>query len=84
MILAEIVGFAAVITSTMSLIPQVIKSLKTRSVKDLSLLMLLNLVATSILWLIYGLMINSPSVIGANIILTIFSSWLLYLKIIYD
>ena len=82
--LTEIIGMFATITSILSLVPQIIKTSKTKSVHDLSFLMVLNLLCTSVLWFIYGLMIESLSVIVANVILTIFSVWLLYLKVIYD
>jgi len=78
------IGFLAAFTSTISLIPQIYKTYKLKSSRDLSYLMLLNFFVTSILWTAYGLMIASLAVWGANIIMIIFSIILLVLKYLYD
>ena len=82
--LIKIIGFLAAFTSTISLIPQVIQSFKTKSVNDLSIWMLWNFLFSSILWLVYGMMIASFAVISANFIMTLFSVWILILKFKYD
>ncbi len=82
--LIKIIGFLAAFTSTISLLPQLIHSFKTKSVADLSALMLWNFLFSSILWCFYGLMISSYAVICTNIIMTIFSLWILALKLKYD
>jgi MtN3 and saliva related transmembrane protein len=81
--LLSIIGFLATITSTISLIPQVVKTFKTKSTEDLSMLMLWNFLGSSILWLIYGILINSWAIVSSNFILTVFSCWLLILKFKY-
>lgn len=78
------VGFLAVITSTISLVPQVIQSFRTKSVKDLSVWMLWNFLISSVLWLFYGVMLTSAAVVLTNVIMTLFSIWLLLLKFKYD
>ncbi len=80
----KIIGFLAAFTSTISLIPQLIQSFRNKSAKDLSILMLWNFVISSILWLVYGIMIDSYAVICTNFIMTVSSIWLLTLKIKYD
>lgn len=80
----QIVGALAAITSTISLVPQIYKSLKTKSVSDLSILMLINFLATSLLWMVYGFMIASAAVTIANIIMTLFSLWMLLLRYKYS
>jgi len=77
------IGFLAAFTSTISLIPQIYKTYKLKSSQDLSYLMLVNFLITSILWTIYGLMIASVAVWGANIIMIGFSLILLGLKYLY-
>ncbi len=78
------IGFLAAFTSTISLVPQIIQSFRTKSVKDLSVWMLWNFLFSSILWCVYGAMITSYAVISTNLIMTLFSMWLLMLKLKYD
>lgn len=60
------VGYAAGALTPISFLPQVIKAWRTRSTGDLSLIMLLVLLAGVTLWLIYGLFIGALPVILAN------------------
>ena len=79
-----IIGSIASITSTISLIPQLLQTFKTKSVADLSLLMLINFFICSICWVIYGIILNATSVWITNIIMLIFSALLIILKIKYN
>lgn len=83
MSLIDIVGFVATITSVISLIPQIILSYKTKSVGDLSILMLTNFLICSLSWVYYGILINATSVWVTNVIMTIFSLMLLVMKLKY-
>jgi len=79
----EVIGFLASIFVASSFIPQIIKSWKTKSTKDLSYtLMLLNLIG-QILFIIYGLFIGSIPLIFTGIVISIFAISLLILKIKY-
>ena len=82
-VVITIVGFIASFTSVISLIPQIIKSYKTKSVSDLSFLMLVNFLICSISWTLYGILIDDLSVLATNIVMTIFSFILLVFKIRY-
>ena len=82
--LINIVGFLAAFTSTVSLVPQIYRTYKLKSANDLSYLMLLNFLLTSLLWTSYGFMISSFAVWGANVIMIIFSVIMLLLKHCYD
>lgn len=77
----ELLGYAAGCLSTMSCLPQVVKSWRTRSVGDLSLVMLLMLVAGLMLWIAYGVARrNGPIVLWNSVSLVLWSS-LLVLKL---
>ena len=78
-----IVGFIAAFTSTISLIPQIYQTYKTKSVEDLSMLMLINFTICSISWIIYGFLTNTTSVWITNVIMTISSIFMLIFKIKY-
>ncbi|MFK7973305.1 MAG: SemiSWEET family sugar transporter [Rickettsiaceae bacterium] len=80
----SILGFIASFTSVISLVPQIIKSYRTKSVSDLSILMLINFLICSVCWTIYGVLIDATSVWVTNIIMTVFSFVLLIFKHKYD
>ncbi|WP_031563992.1 SemiSWEET family sugar transporter [Legionella wadsworthii] len=77
-------GTVAFITSFIGLLPQIIKSLKTRSTQDLSMIMLINYLICSLAWIIYGSGTNSFFVISSNIVGLIVSLILIFLKRYYD
>ncbi|SFZ89615.1 MtN3 and saliva related transmembrane protein [Flaviramulus basaltis] len=80
----ELIGFAAAILTTAAFLPQVYKTWKTKDVSSLSLPMLLMFFIGIILWLAYGFLINSPSMIFANSITVVSSFILVYFKIKYS
>ena len=78
------IGFAGAALTTFGFLPQVIKGLKTKSMTDVSLGMVLMLTAGLVLWLAYGIMIKDKVIITANIVSLTFNSLLLFLKIKYS
>ena len=64
----ELIGFIAAVCTTFAFLPQVIKVWKTKQTKDLSLLMYTIMFIGICLWFVYGLRINSLSIILANIV----------------
>jgi len=64
----EIIGLIAAVCTTFAFIPQVMKVWKTRQTKDLSLRMYSIMFIGIILWLVYGIRIDSLSIIMANIV----------------
>ncbi len=80
----EIVGIAAGVLSCTTFLPQVIKTYKSKSSKDISLLMFIIAAVSTSLWLIYGLLIGSFSLIFTNIIVVSLSIVMLFLKIKYN
>ncbi len=78
-----VVGLIAAVFTSISLFPQLIKVLKTKHTKDLSLSMYLIFTTGILLWFIYGIMINDLPIIIANSITLIFSIFILVMKFIY-
>ena len=76
---SEIVGIIAGALSCTTFLPQVIKTWKSKSTKDVSLTMFLIASLGTALWLVYGILIHSFSIIATNIIVLIFSLPLLRL-----
>jgi MtN3 and saliva related transmembrane protein len=67
--------------TTISFLPQVIKTWKSRSAKDLSLVMFSLFCAGILLWLIYGILIGSLPVILSNAFTLVLSSTILFFKL---
>jgi len=80
----EIVGIAAGVLSCTTFLPQVFKTYKTKSANDVSFLMFLIAAVSTSLWLIYGILIDSFSLIFTNIVVVILSLVMLFLKIKYS
>ena len=64
----ELIGFIAAVCTTFAFLPQVIKVWKTKQTKDLSLRMYTIMFIGICLWFVYGLRINSLSIVLANIV----------------
>ncbi len=79
----DIIGFMAGTLTTIALIPQVVKALKTRLTRDVSLVWAIALTLGVFLWLMYGILIYSLPIIIANSITFILSVIVLILKIKY-
>jgi len=79
----EVIGLIAAAITTSGFIPQIIKGYRTKSLEDLSYLLNLLLGSGMFLWLIYGLLIGSFSVIVANIFGVILNVTLLLMKYHY-
>jgi MtN3 and saliva related transmembrane protein len=80
----ELIGIVAGILTTISFLPQVIKTWRYRSAKDLSLTMFICFCLGVFLWLIYGIYVNSKPIIIANFVTFILAGTILYFKITYD
>jgi MtN3 and saliva related transmembrane protein len=77
----QLLGISAGILTTISFLPQVIKTWKSRSAKDLSLGMFSLFCLGVVLWLVYGILVNDIPVIAANLMTLILASTLLFFKL---
>lgn len=79
--ITEIIGYTAAVAGTLIMVPQVIKSIKTKKVDDLAWGMLVLFLLNCILWVIYGVLITAWPVIISNsvvLLIIIFQSILKY------
>lgn len=78
----EIVGFLAALLTMFGFLPQVIKIYRTKSVKDLSLLAVLQFMLGVFLWLIYGIYLKNFILILANSVtfLILLAALVLFIK----
>jgi MtN3 and saliva related transmembrane protein len=79
--LLETLGFVAAVLTTLSFLPQALRIRRLGSADDVSLTMYLMMVTGQGLWLIYGIVIMSPSMIGANVVSMSFVVWVLVMKL---
>jgi len=77
----EIIGLTAAAMGGISLLPQVLKVLKTKSTKDISREMFLLLAGSIFLWLVYGILLNNLPIIMANFFGFIQALIILFFKI---
>lgn len=73
-------GIIAGTCTTIAFVPQVVKTYKSRSAKDLSTGMFLTFWTGVVLWLIYGIAVNDLPVILANLMTLVLASIMLILK----
>lgn len=77
----EILGLVAGTITSVTFVPQVIRIWQTKSAKDLSIMMLLLLMLGVVLWLIYGLVVMSASIIYTNSMVLLMSLVMMYFKL---
>jgi MtN3 and saliva related transmembrane protein len=80
-VMSDWVGYVAAVLSTSAFLPQVIKTVRSGETKNISLGMYLMLCSGVTLWLVYGVMIQAPPVILANLVTLILASAILVMKL---
>jgi MtN3 and saliva related transmembrane protein len=80
----EIIGIIAAVLTTSAFLPQVYKTWKTKNAKALSMPMLILFFVGIVLWFVYGILIDSFSLIIANGITIVSYTFLIYFKIRYN
>ncbi len=79
----EILGLIAATITTASFVPQVYKTWKSKSAESLSLTMYIAFFIGIVLWLIYGIHLNSLPMILANSITAVLALMLIIFKFRY-
>ena len=80
----EIIGLIAAVLTTSAFLPQVYKTWKTKDVSALSLPMLILFFVGIVLWFVYGILMESLSMILANAITIVSAFFLIYFKLKYQ
>ncbi|MBU0458417.1 hypothetical protein KJ652_05115 [Patescibacteria group bacterium] len=78
---AEIIGYLAGIIVTVALMPQIIKSWKTKSTKDISIAWTLTYLTGILMWIFYGLLIGATPLFVMAIVEALLAISLLVLKL---
>jgi MtN3 and saliva related transmembrane protein len=78
---AALIGFSAGALCTLAYFPQALHSFRTKSVGDISLVMLLSLNVGLLLWVTYGFLIHSLPIILPNAVTFLLAFPLLIMKL---
>lgn len=80
---AEILGYAAGALTAITFLPQVIKTWRDRSAKDISMTMFVIAFVNEVMWLVYGFMIDNLVIILTNTAMLFMSGAMIVLKLKY-
>jgi len=81
--ITTMLGFMAAILTTISFLPQVLRTWRRKHGDDLSWSMLLTFSAGVVLWMIYGILLRSAPIVVANAVTLVFLIAIIYLKMRY-
>lgn len=81
----DILGYSAGFITTLTFLPQVIKTWKEKSAKDISLMMFLIAAANEVMWIAYGALLTPTNwvIIVTNAIVLAMSTTMIFLKLRY-
>jgi MtN3 and saliva related transmembrane protein len=80
----ELVGFVAAFCTTAAFVPQLLRVMKLKSAREISLGTFLLFSVGVALWLFYGIYTGSKPVIASNVVTLVLSVSILLLKLRYD
>jgi MtN3 and saliva related transmembrane protein len=80
----QTLGFLAAFCTTAAFVPQLIRVLRLRSARDISLPTFLMFSVGVFLWLLYGIYTGSKPVIASNLVTLVLSVSILILKLRFD
>lgn len=83
-LVTEIVGFSAGTLTTLCWTPQAVKILRSRDAKSISLVTQIAFVVGCSLWLVYGILMQSISIVVFNVITILLNLLIIGLKLRYD
>lgn len=82
--LVPLFGYIAAILTTLSFLPQAIKTIREKNTEGISLVMYSLFTSGVLMWLLYGLFVNDIPIIVANAVTLILAVTILTLKIKYS
>jgi MtN3 and saliva related transmembrane protein len=80
----EDIGFVAAFLTTAAFVPQLMRVMKLRSAREISLGTFLMFSLGVFMWLLYGIYTGSRPVIASNVVTLVLSVSILILKLKYD
>ncbi len=82
--LVSTIGYVAAFSTTVSFVPQLMRVIRLKTARDISLGMFLFFSWGVFMWLIYGIAIHSWPVTASNAVTLVLSISILVLKLKYD
>lgn len=76
-----VLGTAGTILSTFSLMPQVVRTWRTRSASDISAAWLVAALISMVVWIGYGSLINAPALVLVNVLCFFQCAYILFVKL---
>jgi MtN3 and saliva related transmembrane protein len=74
-------GIIATVLSALSLVPQVVRTWRTRSAGDISGTWLVVALLSMVLWISYGSMVDAPAIVWANALTFVQAGFILAIKL---
>lgn len=79
----DILGYAAGAITTLTFLPQVLKTYKEKSAKDVSLNMFLIAAINEVMWIVYGALREDMVIILTNAVVLLMSLTMIFFKLKY-
>lgn len=79
----DVLGYCAGFITTLTFLPQVVKTLKEKSAKDVSLTMFIIAAVNQTMWIVYGALKEDWVIILTNAVILILSLTMIVLKLKY-
>jgi MtN3 and saliva related transmembrane protein len=79
----DILGYTAGAITSLTFLPQVIKTWKERSARDISLLMFVIAAVNETMWIVYGVLLDNWVIILTNAAVLVMSLIMIYFKLSY-
>ena len=80
-ILVTTLGMIGTALSTLSLLPQVVHTWRTRSAEDLSATWLVVALLSMVVWISYGALVSAPAIVWANVLTFVQAAYILAIKL---
>ncbi len=79
----DILGYAACVVTALTFLPQVVKTWKEKSAKNVSLMMFVIAFVNEVMWIAYGVLRSDNVIIITNVIMITMCSVMITLKLKY-
>ena len=77
----DLLGACAGLLTTVAFVPQVVKTLRTRRTRDISLAMWVTFITGVALWTVYGFLLEAWPIVAANIPTLVLAGTILVIKL---
>lgn len=76
-----VLGTTGTVLSTASLMPQVVRTWRTRSASDISAAWLVAALLSMVVWIAYGSLIDAPALVLVNVLCFLQCAYILFIKL---